>query len=51
MQCELQEQFKQSRKGNPPWSTKAFVRTAREIEHHDVVCSEVFAEEVSDKRL
>jgi hypothetical protein len=49
MRCELREQFKQSRKGNPPWSTKAFVRTVHEIEHHDVVFAGVFADEFSDK--
>lgn len=50
MRAELREQFNQSRKGCPPWSTKAFVRTVREIEHHDVVNSGVFANEFADKR-
>jgi hypothetical protein len=50
MRCELQEQFKQSRKGYPPWSTKAFVRTVCEIEHHDIVFSGVLADEFSDER-
>jgi hypothetical protein len=50
MRWELGKQFKQSRKGNPPCSTKAFVRTTSEIVHHDVLCSEGFADEVSDIR-
>jgi hypothetical protein len=50
MRKELRAQFQASRKGNPPWSTKAFVRTVREIEHHDVVNSGVFASEFADKR-
>ena len=33
-----------------PWSTKAFVRTVREIEHHDVVSSGIFTDEFPDKR-
>jgi hypothetical protein len=49
MRCEHPEQFKQSCKGNPPWTTKTFIRTVCEIEHHDVVCSGVFANEFSDK--
>jgi hypothetical protein len=51
MQCKLWEQFKHSRNGNCPWSTKTFVRTVCEIEHHDIVCSGVFANEFSDKLL
>jgi len=35
--------------GKPPWSTKAFVHTVRGIEHHDVVSSEIFADEFPDK--
>jgi hypothetical protein len=50
MQWELQEQFQQSCKGNSSLSTRAFVRTVYEIEHHDIVCSVVFAIEFSDKR-
>jgi hypothetical protein len=33
----------------PPWSTKAFAHTVREIEHHDVVSSGIFADEFPDK--
>jgi hypothetical protein len=32
-----------------PWSTKAFVRTVQEIEHHEVVNSGQFADEFEDK--
>jgi len=35
--------------GKPRWSTKAFVRTVREIEHHDVVSSKIFADEFPEK--
>ena len=34
---------------NLEWSTKAFIRTVREIEHHDVVSSGIFADEFRDK--
>ena len=36
--------------GKPPWSTKAFVRRVREIEHHDVVSSGILADKVCDKQ-
>ena len=36
--------------GNLKWSTKAFICTAREIEHHDVVNSGIIADEFPDKR-
>lgn len=49
MRRELHEQFKASAKGKMPWSTKAFVRTVREIEHHDVVNSGVYAAEFECK--
>jgi hypothetical protein len=32
-----------------PWTTKAFVRTVREIEPQDVVSSGMFADEFPDK--
>jgi hypothetical protein len=48
--CALRSQFRQSCKGNPPSSTKAFVKTECEIEHHEVVCSGDFANEFSDKQ-
>jgi len=35
--------------GKPPWSTKAFARPVREIEHHEVVSSGIFADEFPDK--
>jgi len=47
---ELRNEFIAPRNGKPPWSTKAFVRTVREIEHHDVVSSGIFADEFPDKR-
>jgi len=46
---ELRDQFLASHNRKPPWSTKAFVRTVRDIEHHDVVSSGTFADECSDK--
>jgi len=46
---ELREQFIAARNGKPPWSTKAFVRTVREIKHHDVVSTGIFADEFGDK--
>jgi len=47
---ELRNEFIAARNGKPPWLTKAFVRTVREIEHHDVVSSGIFADEFPDKR-
>ena len=47
---EQRNEFIAARNGKPPWSTKAFVRTVREIEHHDVVSSGIFADEFPDKR-
>ena len=35
--------------GKPPWSSKAFIRTVREMEHHDVVSSGILADEFPDK--
>lgn len=49
MRRELREQFKASASGKMPWSTKAFVRTVREIEHHDVVNSGIYAAEFKSK--
>jgi len=46
---ELRNEFIAARNGKPPSSTKAFVRTVREIDHHDVVSSEIFADEFPDK--
>jgi hypothetical protein len=47
---ELRNECIAARKGKPPWSTKAFVRTVREIEHHNVVSSGIFPDEFPDKR-
>jgi hypothetical protein len=46
----LRNEFIAAHKGKPPWSTKAYVSTFREIEHHDVVSSGIFADEFPDKR-
>jgi hypothetical protein len=34
----------------PPWPTKAFISTVREIKHLDVVSSGILADEFLDKR-
>ena len=47
---ELRTKFIAACNGKPPWSTKAFARTVREIEHHDVVSSGIFGDEFPDKR-
>jgi len=46
---KLRDQFIAARNGKPLLSTTAFVRTVREIERHDVVCSEIVADKFSDK--
>jgi len=46
---ELRNEFLAARNGKPPWSTTAFVRPVREIEHHDVVSSGIFADKFADK--
>jgi len=46
---ELRNEFIAAPNEKPPSSTKAFVRTVREIEHHDVVSSGMFAVEFPDK--
>jgi len=45
---ELRNEFSAARQGKPPSSTKAFVRIVREINHHDVVSSGIFADEYAD---
>jgi len=35
--------------GKPPCSTKAFLRTVCEVEHHDVISCGMFADEFRDK--
>jgi len=46
---ELLVQFIAAHDGKPPWSTKEFVSTVREIQHYDVVNSGIFPDEFSDK--
>jgi len=46
---ELCNKFIATRNGKPLWSTKAFVRTIREIEHHDAVSSAISADAFPDK--
>jgi len=48
---ELCNEVIAARNGKPPWSTKAVVRTVRDIEHHDVVSSGIFADDFADKHL
>ena len=47
----LHDRFIAAHNGNPAWSTKEFVCTVREIEHHDVASSGIFADEFRDKHL
>jgi len=46
---ELRNEFIATQHGKPPWSTKAFIHTVREIKHHDVVNSGIFADEFPDE--
>jgi len=46
---ELRNQFIAASNGKPPWWTKAFFHTVREIEHHDVVRSGIFGDEFPHK--
>jgi len=46
---ELRNEFIAAHNGQPPWLTKAFVSTVREMEHRDVVSSGIFADEFPDK--
>ena len=46
---KLHDQFIAGRKRKSPWSTKAFVLTVCEIEHHNVLNSWIFADELQDK--
>jgi hypothetical protein len=48
---ELHEQFIAFLNCKSPWSTKAFVLTVQEIEHHDDVSSGIWADEFRDKPL
>jgi len=47
---EVRNEFIAAHNVQPPWSTKAFVRIVRKIEHHNVVSSGIFADEFPDKR-
>ena len=42
------DQFIATRNVKPPWSSKAFVRTVPEIEHHEVVSSGIFLDKFPD---
>jgi hypothetical protein len=46
---QLGNPFVSARNGQPPLSTKALLSTVREIIHHDVVISGIFADECPDK--
>jgi len=46
---ELCGQFLAAHNRNPRWSSKAFLHTIRDFEHHDVVSSGIVAYEFSDK--
>jgi len=46
---ELRDQFFASCNGKPPWSSQAFVRIVRRIEHHDAVTSGILTNEFHDK--
>jgi len=46
---ELRDQFIAPPNRKPPWSSKAFVRTVRETEQHDIFCSEILADGFLDK--
>jgi len=47
---ELHDQFIAACNGKPPFSTKAFVHTVREIELHDIVGSGTFGDKSGVKR-
>ena len=49
MRREQRNEFIAAHNGKHPWSTKAFVRKVREIEHNDVVSSGIFADDFPDK--
>jgi len=46
---ELRDKLVAARNRKHPWSAQAFVRTVRDIEHHDVVSSGILADEIPDK--
>ena len=49
MRGELHDQWIAGRNGKPPWSTKAFVRAVRELEHYDAASSGICADKFHDK--
>jgi hypothetical protein len=46
---ELGNEFIAAPNGKSPWSINAFVRTVRDIEHHDVLSSRIFSDRFPDK--
>jgi len=46
---KLRGQYSAALNGKPPWLTLGVVLTVRDIEHHDVVGSALFAVEYPDK--
>jgi len=46
---ELREQYIVAHNGTPPWSTKAFFHTVRDIQHLDVHSSGIFTEDFRDQ--
>jgi len=46
---ELRVEYLAACNRKPPWSTKAFARTGRDIEQHDVVSSRISVDEFRDK--
>jgi len=46
---ELRDQFIAARDRKPAWLTKSFVWTVRDIEHHNVVSSEILADKCGDE--
>jgi len=46
---EIRNKFIAARIREPPWSTKASVRTFREIKHHDVVSTGISPDKFTDK--
>ena len=50
MRRELSNKFIAAPNGKSLWSINAFVRTVRDIEHHDVVRCAILADELPDKR-
>ena len=46
---QLRNELIAARNRKLPWSPKAFVRTVREMEHHDVVSAGIFAHKFPDR--